>query len=189
MSLLSLLRYALYLARAAKAYRDDGIAFEHLAIQNEPNQDSSCGAYPKMGWTGEALHEFVRDHLGPTFESEGIAHLVGIFLSTFPVNDFDGFVNPTLNDSSTAKCVTRAHPLACNECTLDTYAHEYSFSHCVVSRGWRKRHWYPLASDKVCDKRCWYRIACGECMLDKYVLEYHVACDTCGLKCHLSSLL
>jgi O-glycosyl hydrolase len=128
LSLLSLLRYALYLARAAKAYRDEGIAFEHLAIQNEPNQDSSCGAYPKMGWTGEALHEFVRDHLGPTFESEGIAQQVGIFLSTFPVNDFDGFVNPTLNDSSAAKYVSRARPLACNACTLDTYAHAYSLT-------------------------------------------------------------
>jgi hypothetical protein len=81
-----------------------------------------------MGWTGEALHEFVRDHLGPTFESEGIAQQVGIFLSTFPVNDFDGFVNPTLNDSSAAKYVSRARPLACNACTLDTYAHAYSLT-------------------------------------------------------------
>jgi O-glycosyl hydrolase len=46
--------YALYLARAAKAYRAAGLNFTHLAIQNEPNQGDtwngkSCGdSYPKM---------------------------------------------------------------------------------------------------------------------------------------------
>ena len=56
-----------------------------------------------MGWSGEELRAFVRDHLGPTFEREGIDQEVGIFLSTFPVNDFDGFVFPALNDSAAAK--------------------------------------------------------------------------------------
>ena len=30
--------YALYLAKAAQAYIEAGLHFEHLAIQNEPNQ-------------------------------------------------------------------------------------------------------------------------------------------------------
>lgn len=94
--------YALYLARAAKAYRAEGLAFEDLAIQNEPNQNSACGAYPKMGWSGDDLHTFLRDHLGPTFASEGITDQVGIFLATFPVNDFAGFVNATLADPAAA---------------------------------------------------------------------------------------
>ena len=69
--------YALYLARAAKAYRAAGLNFEHLAIQNEPNQGSlwnghSCGqSYPKMHWTGAQLHSFLKSHLGPAFEAEG----------------------------------------------------------------------------------------------------------------------
>ena len=56
--------YALYLAKAAIAYRAAGLNFEHLAIQNEPNQGGRwsggpkghCGdSYPKMRWTGEQL--------------------------------------------------------------------------------------------------------------------------------------
>ena len=51
--------YALYLAKVAKAYRAEGLAFEHLAIQNEPNQGGTwdpvkqqCGdSYPKMHWS------------------------------------------------------------------------------------------------------------------------------------------
>jgi glucosylceramidase len=103
--------YALYLARAAKAYRAEGLNFEHLAIQNEPNQGSvwdpkkkKCGnSYPKMHWTGVQLQEFLRDHLGPTFAKEGIADTVGILLATFPVNDFNGFVQPTLSDPEALK--------------------------------------------------------------------------------------
>jgi hypothetical protein len=78
--------YALYLAKAAKSYIAAGLKFEHLAIQNEPNQGStwnghSCGdSYPKMHWTGDQLHTFLRDHLGPTFAEQGLADTVGIFL-------------------------------------------------------------------------------------------------------------
>ena len=71
--------YALYLARAAKAYRAAGLQFEALAIQNEPNQgtvwtkEHGCtNSYPKMHWTGEQLRVFLRDYLGPIFEAEGM---------------------------------------------------------------------------------------------------------------------
>jgi len=36
----------------------------------------------------------------------GIAETVGIFLATFPVNDFTGYVLPTLNDSAASKFLT-----------------------------------------------------------------------------------
>lgn len=68
-----------------QAYRAEGLNFEHLAIQNEPNQGSpwngkSCGnSYPKMHWTGAELAEFLKNHLGPTFEREGIADQVGAY--------------------------------------------------------------------------------------------------------------
>jgi glucosylceramidase len=52
-----------------------------------------------MHWTGIELRDFLRDHLGPTFAAEGISKDVGLFLSTFPVNDFAGYVQPSLNDS------------------------------------------------------------------------------------------
>jgi uncharacterized protein (DUF2164 family) len=33
-----------------------------------------------MHWTGDQLHTFLRDHLGPTFAEQGLADTVGIFL-------------------------------------------------------------------------------------------------------------
>ena len=45
-----------------------------------------------MHWSGEEIHVFLKEYLGPTFESEGITDTVGIFLSTFPVNDYEGYV-------------------------------------------------------------------------------------------------
>ena len=97
------------LAKAAKAYRAAGLNFEHLAIQNEPNQGDtwngkSCGdSYPKMHWTGDQLHTFLRDHLGPTFAREGLADTVGLFLATFPVNEYASYVEPALTDPETLK--------------------------------------------------------------------------------------
>jgi hypothetical protein len=97
------------LAKAVKAYRAAGLKFEHLAIQNEPNQGDpwngkSCrDSYPKMHWTGDQLHTFLRDHLGPTFESEGLSDTVGLFLATFPVNDYVGYVEPALTDPEALK--------------------------------------------------------------------------------------
>ena len=95
-------------SKVAKAYIG-GLKFEHLAIQNEPNQGDtwdgkSCrDSYPKMHWTGEQLRDFLRDHLGPTWVQEGLTGQVGIFLSTFPINDFDGYVKPTLTDAQALK--------------------------------------------------------------------------------------
>jgi glucosylceramidase len=98
--------YAEYLARAALAYRAEGLRFEHLAVQNEPNQGDtwhnasrSChDSYPKMHWTGEALRDFVRDYLGPAFAAHNLSGTVGILLSTFPVNEFESYVQPALAD-------------------------------------------------------------------------------------------
>lgn len=101
--------YALYLAKAAKAYIAAGLHFEHLAIQNEPNQGAtwnghSCGdSYPKMHWGGELLHSFLKDHLGPTFQAQNLTDTVGILLATFPVNEFEGYVQPTLADPGALK--------------------------------------------------------------------------------------
>ena len=103
--------YALYLARAAQAYRGAGLNFEHLAIQNEPNNGGyrkdgscfSCDSFPHMHWTGEQLRTFLRDHLGPTFAAENLTDTVGIFLATFPVNNYTGYVAPALTDAEALK--------------------------------------------------------------------------------------
>ena len=98
--------YALYLARAAQAYRSAGLNFEHLAIQNEPNNGGagfSCDSFPHMHWTGEQLRTFLRDHLGPTFVAENLTDTVGIFLATFPLDNYTGYVAPALTDTEALK--------------------------------------------------------------------------------------
>ena len=56
-----------------------------------------------MHWTGDQLHTFLRDHLGPTFAREGLADTVGLFLATFPVNEYASYVEPALTDPETLK--------------------------------------------------------------------------------------
>merc|ERR1719272_2315025 len=109
--------YALYLAKAAKAYRAAGLNFEHLAIQNEPSHGglwngSACPklTYSHMAWTGAQLASFLKTELGPAFEAEGIADDVGIFLSTFSPKkgdaaDYNALIAPTLSDPEAAKYV------------------------------------------------------------------------------------
>eukprot|EP00040_Diaphanoeca_grandis_P014905 m.75733 g.75733 ORF g.75733 m.75733 type:complete len:865 (-) comp24821_c0_seq1:52-2646(-) len=104
--------YALYLARAAKAYIAEGLNFETLAIQNEPNNgrgtwnpaEQTCKKeYPAMYWTGENISHFIKDYLGPTFERENLLDKVGIMLSTIPLNDYNGYVRPALEDPNVVK--------------------------------------------------------------------------------------
>jgi glucosylceramidase len=56
-----------------------------------------------MHWTGAQLHTFLVEHLGPTFAAQGIADEVGIFLSTFPVDEYENYVAPSLRDPTALK--------------------------------------------------------------------------------------
>ena len=64
-----------------------------------------------MAWTGTQLAEFLKTHLGPAFEAEGIADVVGIFLATFSPKkgdaaDYTALVAPTLTDPDAVKYVS-----------------------------------------------------------------------------------
>eukprot|EP01051_Picozoa_sp_SAG22_P027241 SAG22_NODE_9019_length_614_cov_1.143689_1_plen_138_part_10 len=48
-------------------------------------------------------HTFLRDHLGPTFAAQNLTETVGIFLATFPVNDYAGYIAPALTDPEALK--------------------------------------------------------------------------------------
>ena len=59
--------YAFYLVRFVQAYRQAGIAVDHLLIQNEP---ASGKRRPGCLWTGAQLRDFIRTHLGPMFSKQ-----------------------------------------------------------------------------------------------------------------------
>ena len=66
----SLAAYALYLARFVESYRAEGLTIQAVHVQNEPAQ---LTRYPSCLWTPELVRDFVRDHLGPTFESRQVS--------------------------------------------------------------------------------------------------------------------
>ena len=78
----SLAAYALYLARFVESYRADGLVVQAVHVQNEPAQ---LTRYPSCLWTPELIRDFVRDHLGPTFESRQVA--AEIWLGTLNTAD------------------------------------------------------------------------------------------------------
>jgi glucosylceramidase len=66
----ALAAYALYLARFVESYRAEGLTVQAVHVQNEPAQ---LTRYPSCLWTPELVRDFVRDYLGPTFESRQVA--------------------------------------------------------------------------------------------------------------------
>lgn len=61
--------WALYFARYVKAYRELGFPIWAITVQNEPEATQS---WESCIYTGEEERDFVRDHLGPTMEREGL---------------------------------------------------------------------------------------------------------------------
>ncbi len=70
--------YALYLLKFIRAYRQEGLPMEAVAVQNEPGTNTN---YPSCDWTPPQFLTFIRDHLGPLFEKEGL--LDAVMLGTF----------------------------------------------------------------------------------------------------------
>ena len=61
--------YAEYFAKYVKAMAKEGIHIDAVTIQNEPLNSRNT---PSMPWDPADQIEFVKDHLGPVFEAEGI---------------------------------------------------------------------------------------------------------------------
>lgn len=61
--------YAEYFAKYVEAMKKEGIHIDAITIQNEPLNSRNT---PSMPWDPADQIEFVRDHLGPVFEAEGI---------------------------------------------------------------------------------------------------------------------
>jgi len=64
--------YALYFAKAVKAYQQEGLRYFAVAPQNEPMWASFSGAEWLCKWTGEQLTDFIKNYLGPRFRTDDI---------------------------------------------------------------------------------------------------------------------
>jgi glucosylceramidase len=61
--------WALYYTKFIKAYEAEGIPVWGITIQNEP---MAVQRWESAIWTAEEERDFLRDHLGPTMENEGL---------------------------------------------------------------------------------------------------------------------
>ena len=86
--------YALYLARFVEEYDKEGIRVDAVAVQNEPGISQN---YPSCTWEPNPFRDFVRDHLGPTFQQHGL--LAKILLGTFNDPANEKLAMAVLNDS------------------------------------------------------------------------------------------
>ncbi len=64
--------WALHYAKYLAAFKEEGIDFWGLSIQNEP---AATQSWDSCIYSGEEERDFVRDHLGPTLHREGWEHI------------------------------------------------------------------------------------------------------------------
>lgn len=61
--------YANYFVKYLAAYKTEGITIDAISPQNEPLHEA---AYPSMGMDAAAQNVFIKNHLGPVFQSNAI---------------------------------------------------------------------------------------------------------------------
>src|SRR5499425_3171189 len=63
--------YANYFVKFLQAYEAEGVPLQAITVQNEVDTDQD-GRMPACTWPQEYEADFVRQHLGPTFERSGV---------------------------------------------------------------------------------------------------------------------
>ena len=91
--------YADYFVKYIKAMKEEGITIDAVTIQNEPLHP---GNNPSLLMLAEDQGEFVREHLGPTFEAEGINTKIILYDHNADRPDYPISI---LDDPETAKYV------------------------------------------------------------------------------------
>jgi glucosylceramidase len=91
---------ALYFLKFVRAYRDEGIDIRQIHVQNEPGADQK---FPSCRWTGPQMRDFIRDHMGPLFEREGLE--CETWLGTLNVEGYDEFIVTALTDPEAARYI------------------------------------------------------------------------------------
>jgi len=90
--------YAQYFVKFIRAYEEEGIPIYAVTPQNEP--DYAPRTYPTCKWRGEEQRDFIRDHLGPAFERNGIQTEIWCWDHNFNLLDFPRAI---LKDSKAAR--------------------------------------------------------------------------------------
>jgi glucosylceramidase len=63
--------YANYFVKFLRAYESEGVVVNAITVQNEVDTDQDS-RMPQCAWPKEYEADFVRQHLGPTFERNGV---------------------------------------------------------------------------------------------------------------------
>lgn len=135
--------YALYFQKYVEAYRNEGVRIAAVHVQNEP---LNLAAFPSCGWPGIQMGEFVRDYLGPRFETENID--CEIWLGTINGNEdtdeFKEFIKPSFSDPNTAKYLEGAglqwYGAAAVEATIENYP-DKAIMQTETKCGWGANDW------------------------------------------------
>lgn len=69
--------YALYFVKFLQAYAAEGVPIQAVTVQNEVDTDQD-GRMPACAWPQEYEMGFVKGHLGPAFQKEGISTKIWI---------------------------------------------------------------------------------------------------------------
>lgn len=92
--------YALYLVKFLRAYEAEGVPMRAMTVQNEPAHVDPN--YPTCFWRPEDQRDFIRDHLGPLFDQEGITTPIWCWDHNY---NFIKFPRTVLSDPGAAKYV------------------------------------------------------------------------------------
>lgn len=90
--------YARYLLKFLRAYEAEGVPMRAITVQNEPAHVDPN--YPTCLWRPEDQRVFLRDHLGPLFDQEGITTPVWCWDHNY---NFEDFPRTVLSDPDAAK--------------------------------------------------------------------------------------
>jgi glucosylceramidase len=89
--------YALYLSKLVQGWRAEGIRLYAIHPQNEAALNDNI--YPQCKWSGATMNVFLRDHLLPRLQRDGV--VVEVWLGTVLNENLDEFVDPVLGDPAT----------------------------------------------------------------------------------------
>ncbi|UCD49027.1 MAG: hypothetical protein JSW27_16010 [Phycisphaerales bacterium] len=123
---------ARYFVKFIQAYEAEGIKIHAVTPQNEPGYFPS--SYPTCGWTPSQQRDFIRDHLGPTFEKEGITAQIWCFDHNF--NNLE-FPTTILSDPQAARYVdgTGFHHYEGKPTAMTTLHEQFPDKHIYFTEG------------------------------------------------------
>ncbi len=89
--------YALYFVKYIEAMKSHGITIDAVTVQNEPLNSRNT---PSMFWFENEQADFIKNHLGPTFEKAGLSTKIILLDHNLDRPDYPLFL---LNDPEVAK--------------------------------------------------------------------------------------